>query len=154
MHLYSYNIFFQLVLISWLVILSSFLIWQIISYILPPNEYGSVYAQTTLGSWPAIDLQKILLAKKNHLFRWSSFWSRRVCKQAKLSHLGNRIAAHIYWKADAPKTSQCLVRILVQRHNWAIFLRKWARRGNYCQWRSLSGHVKRIFVHKNWRGAY
>ena len=26
--------------------------------------------------------------KKNHLFRWSSFWSWRVCKQAKLSHLG------------------------------------------------------------------
>ena len=26
----------------------------------------------------------------NHLFRWSSFWSWRVCKQAKLSHLGHR----------------------------------------------------------------
>ena len=27
--------------------------------------------------------------------------------------------------------SHCLVRILVQMHNWAIFLRKWARRGRY-----------------------
>ena len=24
-------------------------------------------------------------------------------------------------------------------------------RGRYSQWRSLSGHVERIFVHKNWR---
>ena len=66
--------------------------------------------------------------KKNHLFKWSSFWSWRVCKQAKLSHLGHRKPARIHWKADAPKMSHCLVRILVQRHNLAIFLRKWARR--------------------------
>ena len=32
--------------------------------------------------------------------------------------------ACIHWKTDAPKTSRCLVRILVQSHNWAIFLRK------------------------------
>ena len=37
-------------------------------------------------SEPAIDLQKVpILAKSNHLFRWSSFWSWRVCIQAKLS---------------------------------------------------------------------
>ena len=41
--------------------------------------------------------------KKNHLFRWTSFWSRRACKQAKLSHLGHRKPARIHWKADAPK---------------------------------------------------
>ena len=40
---------------------------------------------------------------------------------------------------------------LVLRHNWLTFLRKWARRGRYSQWRSLSGHVEYIFVHKNWR---
>ena len=51
----------------------------------------------------------------------------------------------VYWKADALKTSHLLVRILIQRYNWAIFLRKWARRGCYSQWRSLSGHVERIF---------
>ena len=106
-------------------------------------------------SGPAIDLQKMLfLAKKNHLFRRSSFWSWRVCRQAKLSLLGHRKPALIHWKADAPQTSHCLVRFLVQKHNWAIFLRKWARRGRYNQWRSLTGHVKRIFVHKNWRGEY
>ena len=128
-----------IMLISWMVILDSYLIWQIISCILPPTEYSSVYASTTLGSGPAIDLQKMpLLAKKNHLLRWSSFWSWRVCKQAKLSHLEHRKAARMHWKANAPKTSHCLVRIIVQRHNWAIFLRKWARRGRYSQWRSLS----------------
>ena len=92
--------------------------------------------------------------KKNHLLRWSSFWSWRVCKQAKLSHLGHRKSARIHWKADTLKTNLCLVRILVQRYNWAIFLRKWARRSQYSQWRSLSGHVERIFVHKELRGGY
>ena len=68
-----------------------------------------------------VDLLKmpILAKKKNHLFKWSSFWSWRVCKQAKLSHLGHRI----HWKAGVSKTSHCLMRILVQRHNLAIFLR-------------------------------
>ena len=80
--------------------------------------------------------------KKNHLFRRSSFWSWRVCKQAKLSHLDHRKPARIYWKADAPKTSHCLVRILLQRHNWVIFLRKWARRSRCSQWGSLSAHVE------------
>ena len=79
-----------------MVTLSSYLIWQIISFILPPNKYGCVYAWTTLGSGPAIDLQKMpILAKKNHLFRWSSFWSWRVCKQAKLSQLGTE-SPHAY----------------------------------------------------------
>ena len=36
--------------------------------------------------------------------------------------------------------------ILVQRLNWAIFLRKWAKRGCYIQRRSLSGHVDRGHV--------
>ena len=59
----------------------------------------------------------IMLQNENHLFRWSSFWSWRVCKQAKLAHLGHRI----HWKTDKLKTSYCLVRILVESHNWAIF---------------------------------
>ena len=42
----------------------------------------------------------------------------------------------------------------IQRHNWDIFLRKWARTGRYSQWRLLSGHVQRIFVHKNWKIGY
>ena len=96
----------------------------------------------------------ILAKKKDHLFRRSSFWSWRVCKQAKLLHLGHRKPARIHWKANAPKTRYCLVQILVQRRNRAIFLRKWTRRGRYSQLRLLSGHVEWIFVHKNWRGGY
>ena len=135
-----------------MVTLSSCLIWQIISFILPPNEYGCVYAWTlgNIATLEDADFGK----QKNHLFRWSSFWSWRACKQVKLLHLGHRKPAGIHWKVDTPKTSHFLVRILVQRHNWAIFLRKWARRGRYSQWWSLSGHVKRIFVHKKWRGGH
>ena len=84
--------------------------------------------------------------KVNHIFRWSSFWSGRVCKQAKLSHLWHRKPAGIPWKAVAPKMSYCLVRILGNLSS------KISERGRYSQWRSLSDHVKRIVVHKNWRG--
>ena len=52
--------------------------------------------------------QRCDFGKKNHLFRWSS-------------HLGHRKPARIYWKVDAPKTSHCLVQILVQRHNCGHF---------------------------------
>ena len=60
---------------------------------------------------------------KNHFFKRSSFWSWWLCKEAKFSHLGHRKPVRIQWIADAPKTSHCLVRILVQRHarNCAIF---------------------------------
>ena len=47
-----------------------------------------------------------------------------LCKQAKLSHLGHRNSSGIHWKADVPKTSYCLVRILVQRHNMDNFSSK------------------------------
>ena len=46
----SSNVFFQLVLISWMITLNSCLIWQIISWILLLNAYGCVYAWTTLGN--------------------------------------------------------------------------------------------------------
>ena len=85
--------------------------------------------------------------QKNHLFRWSSFWSWLICKQAKLSHLGHKNPARIHWKADAPKT-----RVTVWCEFWSRS--KWARRGRYSQWRSLFGHVEWIFVHKNWREGY
>ena len=73
-----------------------------------------------------IDLQKmpILANNKKHLFRWSLFWYWGVFKQTKLSHLGHRQHARIHWKADAPKTSHCLVTLL------AHFF--------FSQWQSLS----------------
>ena len=60
------------------------------------------------------------LKKKNHLFRWSSFCCSRICKQAKLLHLEHRKPERTHWKANAPKSSHCLVSILDQRHNWVI----------------------------------
>ena len=48
-----------------MVILSSCLIWQIISFILPPNEYGCVYAWTTLGNI-AIDEKKFIFSDEAH----------------------------------------------------------------------------------------
>ena len=71
-----------------MVTLISCLIWQIISFIFPPNEYGCVYAWITLGNIGTLLLPT--LVKKNHLFSWGSFWSWPVCKQAKLSYLGHR----------------------------------------------------------------
>ena len=58
-----------------------------------------------------------------------------------MSRLGHRKPASTHWKADAPKTSHYLMRILVQRNNWVIFIWKWARRGRYSQRRSLSSHL-------------
>ena len=132
--------------------------WKILRHYF--ENYSNVaewksYASYAWISGPAIDLQKMtILAHKYHLFIKSSFWSWRVCKPIKLLHLGHWKSARIHWKAKAQKRSHCLVRILDQRHNWAIFLRKWTRRGHYSQWRSLSGHVERSLVHKNWRGEY
>ena len=61
-----------------MVTLSSCLIWQIISFILSPNEYGCVYTWTTLGSEPASDLQKMpILAKKNHL---GGYVNKQTCR--------------------------------------------------------------------------
>ena len=78
---------------------------------------------------------KRLIKTKKYRVRHLTFWSWRVCKQAKLSHLGHRKPARIHWKLGN-------------------FLRKRTRRGGCSQWRSLSGHVELIFVHKNSRGGY
>ena len=164
-----------------MVTLSSCLIWQIISFNFPPKEYGCVYAWTTLVNItkdrPTEDAdsgkKEIIFSDEAHFdligyvnkedadFGIKIIFSNEahfdpggnVNKQnCRIWGTENR---HTYIEKPAhPKTSHCLVRILVQRHNWAVFLRTWTRRGRYSQWRSLSGHVERIFVHKNWRGEY
>ena len=125
--------------------LSSCLIRQIISFVLSPNEYGFVYAWTTLGSGPAIDLQKMpILAKKKIIFLDEAHFD-----------LGGYVNKQNYriWGTENPQ-AYIKKRILVHKHNWAIFLRKWVRRGSYSQWWSLIGLVERIFAYKNWRGGY
>ena len=117
---------------------SSCLIWQIISFILQPNKYGCVYACIRFGKWAwdrhteDADFGK----KKNHLNKQNCrIWSTKN--------------PHAYIETnDLPKTSHCLVGILVQRHNWSIFLLKWEKE------RPLQGRAEWIFVHKNWKGRY
>lgn len=46
--------FLLLMLVLWMVILSSCPIWKINSIILPLNEYGCVYASNTLGNMTAL----------------------------------------------------------------------------------------------------
>ena len=77
-------------------------------------------------SGPVIDLQKMPILAKKIIFS----------DEAHFDLGGYRKPARTHWKADSPKTSHCLVRILVHRHNWAIFLRKWARWGRYSQCQS------------------
>ena len=91
--------------------------------------------------------KKIIFSDEAH-FDFGGYVNKQNCRIWGTENL------HAYIDADAPITEHCLGRILVQRHNWAIFLRKWARRGRYRQWRSLSGHVERIFIHQKWRGGY
>ena len=66
---------------------------------------------TTLGSGTAIDLQNMLILTKQNQMKNCRIW-------------GTENPSRIHWKADAPKTNHFLVRILVQRDNWAIFLRR------------------------------
>ena len=50
-----------------MVTLSSYLIWQIISFTLPPNEYGCVYDWTTLENIATYRLTEDAdFGKKNH----------------------------------------------------------------------------------------
>ena len=51
-----------------MITLNSCLVSQIISFILPPNEYGCVYAWITLGSGPAIDLRKMPILEIKIIF--------------------------------------------------------------------------------------
>ena len=60
--IYISNVFFNR---FWIVTRSSCLISQIISFILPPNEYGCVYASLC---GPAIDLQKMPIVAKKIIF--------------------------------------------------------------------------------------
>ena len=86
-------LFFLLVLISCMVTLRSCLTWQIICFILLPNEYGCVYAWTRLGNIMTDRITKDSdFGKKKssfhmkHLFIWipkrvtvwCAFWSRGI----------------------------------------------------------------------------
>ena len=113
-------------------------VWRQLWRIFPKCVFASL-------SGPAIDLQKMPILVKKIIFLdeahfdLGGYVNKQNCRIwcTENPHTSTENSTH-------PKTSHCLVWILVQRHNWAIFLRKWARRDRYRQWRSLSGHVERI----------
>ena len=111
--------------------LSSCLIWQIISFILSPNEYGCVYAWTKVGNIATDRLTEDAdFGKKKSFFQMKLILILASMETRKIVAFGAQKSARIHWKADAPKTSHYLVWILIQRHNWDIFLRKWADNGD------------------------
>ena len=69
----------------------NYLVWQIISFIVTPKEYGCVYSWTTLRSGPAIDLQKmpilpqkkkkkkIIFSDKAH-FDLGGYANKQICR--------------------------------------------------------------------------
>ena len=135
-----------------MVTLSSSLIWQIISFILPSNEHGCVFACTTLESGPSIDLKKMAILAKKIIFSDEAHFG-----------LGGYVNKQNYriWGKENPlayiENPTLPKRDTICCGFWSrdiIFFRKWIRKGRYSQWRSLSGHFVRIFFHKNWRGEY
>ena len=103
---------------------NSCLIWQVISFILSPTSL----------SGPVIDLQKMPILAKKSSFQMNLILILTGMQTSKIvAFEAKKTRTHTLWKADVSKKSHCLVRILVQRHNWARFLRKWASRGHYSQ---------------------
>ena len=78
---------------------------------------------TTAGKWTCDQLTedadfgiKIIFSDEAH-FDLGGYVNKQNCCIEKSTH----------WKTDTPRTSHCLVRILVQRHNWAIFSLKMSK---------------------------
>ena len=68
-------------------------------------------------SGPAIDIQKMPIWAKNIIFSYEAHFDLGGYVKSKIVAFG----------ADAPKTSHCLLQILVQKHNWAIFFSKMSK---------------------------
>ena len=69
--------------------------------------------------------------KKNHLFRWISFWSWRICRQSKIVAFGAQKTRTHTLKSRRTQSESLFGADLGPEHNSAIFLRKWAGRGRY-----------------------
>ena len=170
------RLFFQLVLISWMITLSACLIWQIFSCILLPNEYGCL-------RWEIL----------RHYF--CRFWQKNIFSDEAHFDLGgyvNKQNYHIWGTENYIERPTHPKRVIV----WCGFCsrgiigpfcfeneQREAVKVNGARYRAtlneflftkiedttfgfnratlratqtslLSGHVERIFVHKNWRGGY
>ena len=128
--------FFQLVLIPWLVRLSSCLIWQIICFILPPNEYAK-RARDRLTEDADFGKTKVISSDEAY-FDLGGY----VAKQN--YHIWGTENPHTYIeKPMHPQWVTVWCRFWSRDIIGPFFLRKWSRRGRYSKWRSLSGHVER-----------
>ena len=79
---------------------------KIKTMLLKPSAFLFTSCQKILGIL-YVWILKILLINKR----------MPILMNGALSHLWPRKPERIHWKADAPKTNDCLVRILIQRHN-------------------------------------
>ena len=121
-----------------MVTLSSYMIWQTICFTLPPNEYVCIYASL---SGPAIGIQKMPILEKKIIFTDEADYDLGGYVNKLNFRIWGTGNPHAYIeKPTHPKLVTVWLRIL------ALALRKWALRGRYSQWRSLSGHVGRFFV--------
>ena len=68
-------------------------------------------------SGPAIDLQKMAILAKKIIFSDEAHFNLGEHVNKQNCRIWGSKPARIHWKADAPKTSHCLVQILFQRHN-------------------------------------
>ena len=110
-----------------MVTLGTYLIWQVISFILPPNEYSCVYAWTTLAKWICDRLAEDADFDKNNILSDEAHFDLGGYVNKQNYRIWGTENPHAYIeKPTHPKrlTVDCLMRILVQRHNWAIFLQK------------------------------
>ena len=123
------------------VTLSSCLIWQIISFILSPNEIYLCIRLYNAGKYCDITLKiivmKMIFSDEAHfdLGGYCRIWGTEN------PHAYIEKTTHPNWVT---------VRILVQRHNWTI----WSKVRPLQSMAFVTGPCWKNFFHKNWRGRY
>ena len=148
--------FFQLLLISWMVTLSLCLIWQIISFIFPPNEYGCLYAWTTLGN-----------IATDRFTEDANFGKRIIFSHEAHFDLGRYVNKQNYciWGTENPQPyieKPTHLKVSVWCRFWSrgltrpfFFFLKMSKERPLQSMAIVIGPCSvRISVHKNWRAGY
>ena len=100
--------------------------WPVISFVLPPNEYGCVCAWTALGNIATDRLtEDAEFGQKKSSFQMKLILFLAAMLTSKIVPFWGTENPHTYIeKPTHPKLVTILVRILVQTHKWTIILRK------------------------------